>query len=234
MTAVQNGQIDATLQDLPAARFYRDRFPGLELAGPPESHGYYVIYIRNGRPRPPRRARPGPRPADRLGRAAAALRAVRHLDRGPARAGRVRPARSRSVVGPARATAAGSCSASYRLAAARRGAGDDRALGRARCRWRWRSACSIALGRLYGPAPRPHGAGRLRRAAPRHAADAPALRPLLPAEAAALGRRDRRAGDQLFGLRGRDLPRRAAGDPRRADGGRAGAGDVAAAWPCGG
>jgi polar amino acid transport system substrate-binding protein len=47
MTAVQNGQYDATLQDLPAARFYRERFPGLELAGPPESHGYYVIYTRN-------------------------------------------------------------------------------------------------------------------------------------------------------------------------------------------
>jgi polar amino acid transport system substrate-binding protein len=46
MTATQNGQIDATLQDLPAARFYRDRFTGLELAGPPESHGYYVIYLR--------------------------------------------------------------------------------------------------------------------------------------------------------------------------------------------
>ena len=47
MTAVQNGQYDATLQDLPAARFYRERFPGLELAGPPESHGYYVIYTRS-------------------------------------------------------------------------------------------------------------------------------------------------------------------------------------------
>jgi polar amino acid transport system substrate-binding protein len=46
MTAVQNSQYDATLQDLPAACFYRDRFPGLELAGPPVSHGYYVIYCR--------------------------------------------------------------------------------------------------------------------------------------------------------------------------------------------
>jgi polar amino acid transport system substrate-binding protein len=34
------------LQDLPAARFYRDRFPGLALVGPPESRGYYVIYTR--------------------------------------------------------------------------------------------------------------------------------------------------------------------------------------------
>jgi polar amino acid transport system substrate-binding protein len=48
MTAVQNGQYDATLQDVPAALFYRDRFPGLELAGPPQSHGYYVIYLRRG------------------------------------------------------------------------------------------------------------------------------------------------------------------------------------------
>jgi polar amino acid transport system substrate-binding protein len=46
MTAVQNGQYDATLQDLPAARFYAARFPGLESVGPPESHGYYVIYVR--------------------------------------------------------------------------------------------------------------------------------------------------------------------------------------------
>lgn len=46
MTAVQNGQYDATLQDLPAARFYQERFPGLELVGPPESHGYYVLYVR--------------------------------------------------------------------------------------------------------------------------------------------------------------------------------------------
>ncbi len=46
MTAVQNGQYDATLQDVPAARFYHDRFPGLEQVGPPESHGYYVIYVR--------------------------------------------------------------------------------------------------------------------------------------------------------------------------------------------
>jgi polar amino acid transport system substrate-binding protein len=46
MLAVQNGQYDVTLQDLPAARFYHDRFPGLEFVGPPESHGYYVLYTR--------------------------------------------------------------------------------------------------------------------------------------------------------------------------------------------
>ena len=45
MTAVQNGQYDMTLQDLPAARFYAERFKGLESVGPPESHGYYVIYV---------------------------------------------------------------------------------------------------------------------------------------------------------------------------------------------
>jgi polar amino acid transport system substrate-binding protein len=48
MTAVQNGQYDATLQDVPAARFYLDRYPGLALAGPPVSHGFYVIYTRAG------------------------------------------------------------------------------------------------------------------------------------------------------------------------------------------
>ncbi|SIN83109.1 amino acid ABC transporter substrate-binding protein, PAAT family /amino acid ABC transporter membrane protein, PAAT family [Singulisphaera sp. GP187] len=46
MTAVRNGQIDATLQDLPAALYYRNRFPHLELAGPPVGHGYYVIFAR--------------------------------------------------------------------------------------------------------------------------------------------------------------------------------------------
>ena len=46
MLAVQNGQFDATLQDLPAALFYHRRFPGLALAGAPESRGYYVIYVR--------------------------------------------------------------------------------------------------------------------------------------------------------------------------------------------
>jgi polar amino acid transport system substrate-binding protein len=47
MTAVQNGQYDATLQDLPAARFYAERFPGLATVGPPESRGFYVIYLRD-------------------------------------------------------------------------------------------------------------------------------------------------------------------------------------------
>jgi polar amino acid transport system substrate-binding protein len=46
MLAVQNGQFDATLQDLPAALFYQSHYPGLALAGPPESRGSYVIYVR--------------------------------------------------------------------------------------------------------------------------------------------------------------------------------------------
>ncbi len=46
MLAVQNGQFDATLQDLPAALFYRRQFPGLALAGEPLSRGFYVIYVR--------------------------------------------------------------------------------------------------------------------------------------------------------------------------------------------
>jgi polar amino acid transport system substrate-binding protein len=46
MTAASQNQIDATLQDLPAALFYRDRYPKLDWIGPPQSHGYYVIYVR--------------------------------------------------------------------------------------------------------------------------------------------------------------------------------------------
>lgn len=46
MMAVQNGQADATLQDIPAARFYAKQFPKLTLAGEPVGKGYYVIYLR--------------------------------------------------------------------------------------------------------------------------------------------------------------------------------------------
>ncbi len=48
MMAVKNGQADATLQDLPAARFYRAGYPSLELAGPPVGRGFYVMYLRKG------------------------------------------------------------------------------------------------------------------------------------------------------------------------------------------
>jgi polar amino acid transport system substrate-binding protein len=48
MTAVSNGQIDGTLQDLPAALYYRERFPTLNFAGDPVGRGYYVIYFRRG------------------------------------------------------------------------------------------------------------------------------------------------------------------------------------------
>jgi polar amino acid transport system substrate-binding protein len=50
MTAVRNGQIDATLQDGPAATFYAGRFPDLARVGPPVGHGYYVIFVRRGDP----------------------------------------------------------------------------------------------------------------------------------------------------------------------------------------
>jgi polar amino acid transport system substrate-binding protein len=46
MLSVVNGQLDGTLQDLPAARFYLNQYPSLENVGPPEGKGYYVIYMR--------------------------------------------------------------------------------------------------------------------------------------------------------------------------------------------
>ncbi|WP_169976190.1 ABC transporter substrate-binding protein/permease [Tautonia rosea] len=46
MIQVLSGQLDATLQDLPAARFYQPQFPELQTIGPPEGLGYYVIYVR--------------------------------------------------------------------------------------------------------------------------------------------------------------------------------------------
>lgn len=50
MMKVRSGQIDATLQDLPAAVHYirQPEFAGLALAGPPEGCGYYVMYVRKG------------------------------------------------------------------------------------------------------------------------------------------------------------------------------------------
>ena len=51
MTAVRNGQIDATLQDGPAARFYADRpdyRTDLAIVGPPLGCGYYVFYVAKG------------------------------------------------------------------------------------------------------------------------------------------------------------------------------------------
>jgi polar amino acid transport system substrate-binding protein len=49
LIAVRNGQVDATLQDLPAARHYlrRPEFrDSLAAVGPPEGSGYYVVYTR--------------------------------------------------------------------------------------------------------------------------------------------------------------------------------------------
>jgi polar amino acid transport system substrate-binding protein len=48
MLSVVNGQLDATLQDVPAARFYKGQYPALELVGPPVGHGSYVLYLRKG------------------------------------------------------------------------------------------------------------------------------------------------------------------------------------------
>ena len=48
MTAVRNGQIDATLQDGPAAHFYGDQpdyRADLAIVGPPLGCGYYVLYV---------------------------------------------------------------------------------------------------------------------------------------------------------------------------------------------
>jgi polar amino acid transport system substrate-binding protein len=48
MMKVRSGQIDGTLQDLPAAKHYirQPEFQELILAGPPEGCGYYVMFVR--------------------------------------------------------------------------------------------------------------------------------------------------------------------------------------------
>ena len=46
MGDVVSGRLDATLQDLPIALFYRGDFPALAFAGEPVAPGRYVIYVR--------------------------------------------------------------------------------------------------------------------------------------------------------------------------------------------
>ena len=46
MLEVQNGRLDATVQDLPPALFYRNRYPGLHFVDPQVGRGFYVIYLR--------------------------------------------------------------------------------------------------------------------------------------------------------------------------------------------
>jgi polar amino acid transport system substrate-binding protein len=48
MLSVQNRNLDATVQDWIAAKFYENRFPSLHFVGQPEGRGYYVIYMRPG------------------------------------------------------------------------------------------------------------------------------------------------------------------------------------------
>lgn len=53
MGLVENGQLDATIQDLPIGQFYIDktkRFTKLRLADKPQAPGFYVIYTRKDEP----------------------------------------------------------------------------------------------------------------------------------------------------------------------------------------
>ncbi|HZU34341.1 MAG TPA: ABC transporter substrate-binding protein/permease [Gemmataceae bacterium] len=48
---VTNGRLDATVQDLPAAIFYRKSYAQLHFVGQPVGRGYYVVYLRPGEER---------------------------------------------------------------------------------------------------------------------------------------------------------------------------------------
>ena len=87
MTAVQNGQYDATLQDLPAATLLSRAIPGPRARRSSRVARILRDLCSERRRVAPRCARPGPCPADRVGRAAADLRKVWDLDRRPDRAG---------------------------------------------------------------------------------------------------------------------------------------------------
>ena len=46
MGAVVAKDTDATVQDVPIAQFYRNRYPNLHFVGSPVAPGYYVVYMR--------------------------------------------------------------------------------------------------------------------------------------------------------------------------------------------
>lgn len=48
MGLVEQGQLDATVQDAPIVTFYGAEFPGLRVVGEPQAPGYYVGYVRRG------------------------------------------------------------------------------------------------------------------------------------------------------------------------------------------
>jgi polar amino acid transport system substrate-binding protein len=48
MGLVEQGQLDATVQDVPSTIYYSKDFPRLRNVGPPQVPGYYVGYVRRG------------------------------------------------------------------------------------------------------------------------------------------------------------------------------------------
>ena len=48
MGLVEQGQLDATVQDVPSAIYYGKEFPGLRNVAAPDVPGYYVGYLRKG------------------------------------------------------------------------------------------------------------------------------------------------------------------------------------------
>ncbi len=48
MGLVEQGQLDATVQDVPIITYYGPEFPGLHAVGRPEAPGYYVGFVRSG------------------------------------------------------------------------------------------------------------------------------------------------------------------------------------------
>src|SRR3954452_16672953 len=48
MKLVEEGRLDATVQDGPVAVFYGRDFPGLHMVGEPVAPGYYVAFVRKG------------------------------------------------------------------------------------------------------------------------------------------------------------------------------------------
>ena len=48
MGLVEQGRLDATIQDVPIVSFYGHEYPGLHAVGNAEAPGYYVGYVRSG------------------------------------------------------------------------------------------------------------------------------------------------------------------------------------------
>ena len=81
MGLVEEGRLDATVQDVPVSVFYGHDFPGLHNVGQPVAPGYYVALRPHGRRSAARKAERSAAQSDERRHASTHLRKVRCVER---------------------------------------------------------------------------------------------------------------------------------------------------------